>query len=65
MNKGQSVTGRLHMVANDSQSFDVTLEVSLDGTDITSTSVFKLQDQMYHYLQHPTPAGEWDGYAYT
>lgn len=65
VNKGQSVTGRLHMVANDSQSFDVTLEVSLDGTDITSTSVFKLQDQMYHYLQHPTPAGEWDGYAYT
>ena len=56
VNKGQAVTGRLHMVANEAQSFDLSLDITLDGTDITSSATFKLQDQMYHYLEHPANA---------
>ena len=56
VNRGQTVSGVLRFAANDSFSYDLTMEARLDGTAIASTSKIYLQDQSYHYLSHPTAA---------
>ena len=50
VNAGQRVTGTLDFKANDRLSYDVTLALHLEGTDIASSQVVRLDDQMYHYL---------------
>lgn len=50
VNAGQVVIGTLHMVANDSCSYDMKLHVGLEGCKgIESTNRYQLQQQMYHY----------------
>ncbi|KAG7396702.1 Histone-arginine methyltransferase carm1 [Phytophthora boehmeriae] len=50
VNASQSVSGNLHFVANKKFSYDIDLEVRLDGTSIVSRNHIRLHDQMYHYL---------------
>lgn len=50
VNKGQNVYGSMSFKANDKFSFFVTITATIDGTDITTTNVINLHDQMYHYL---------------
>ncbi|CAI5743954.1 unnamed protein product [Peronospora destructor] len=56
VNALQSVTGNLHFVANKKFSYDIDLEVHLDGTFIVSRNHIRLHDQMYHYLFSPGAA---------
>ncbi|GBG25943.1 Histone-arginine methyltransferase CARMER [Hondaea fermentalgiana] len=51
VNKGQTVEGTIHMVANEKFSYTINLEVALKGTDVKSSNVILLQEQFYHYLQ--------------
>ncbi|EQC27104.1 histone-arginine methyltransferase CARM1 [Saprolegnia diclina VS20] len=53
VNSSQSVSGNLHFVANKKFSYDIDMEVRLDGTTITSTNQIRLHDQMYHYMYNP------------
>lgn len=50
VNATQRVSGALEFKANDRLSYDVTLTLQLDGTDIASSQLIRLDDQMYHYL---------------
>ena len=50
VNKGQTVSGTMRFEANDKFSYLIHLEVTLDGTTITSTNKINLHDQIYHYL---------------
>nr|CCA27260.1 histonearginine methyltransferase putative [Albugo laibachii Nc14] len=50
VNTTQSVSGSLHFKANEKYSYDIVMEVRLEGTSIASRNVIHLQDQMYHYL---------------
>jgi len=66
VNRTQEVQGSVHMVANDQFSYTVTITVTLSGTEISSSNVLNLHDQMYHYLQDPTaatPATGAEGYG--
>ncbi|CAH0476793.1 unnamed protein product [Peronospora belbahrii] len=56
VNASQSVSGNLHFVANKKFSYDIDLEVRLDGTTIVSRNHIRLHDQMYHYLYSPGAA---------
>lgn len=53
VNIGQSVSGTIHMVANEHFSYTIDLECRLDGTDVVVSNRIQLHDQMYHYLQQP------------
>lgn len=63
VNAGQRVVGTLRCVANERYSYNLTLTLSLAGSEATtatgqriqSTTALNLHDQMYHYLQ-PTAA---------
>jgi len=50
VNKGQSVSGSLHFIANDKFSYFIDMDIQLDGTNIRSRNRINLHDQMYHYL---------------
>jgi histone-arginine methyltransferase CARM1 len=50
VNKGQSVSGSLHFIANDKFSYYIDMDIQLDGTNIRSRNRINLHDQMYHYL---------------
>ncbi|TDH67635.1 uncharacterized protein CCR75_006551 [Bremia lactucae] len=56
VNASQSVSGNLHFVANTKFSYDIDMEVRLDGTSIVSQNHIRLHDQMYHYLYPPNNA---------
>jgi len=53
VNATQVVTGKVNMVANDCQSYNITLDAKLDGSKIGAKAIIRLQDQMYHYLTSP------------
>jgi histone-arginine methyltransferase CARM1 len=61
VNAGQRVRGTLHMAANEKYSYNLTLSMTLAGSEattasgqpITSEVAVNLQDQMYHYLTAP------------
>lgn len=53
VNASQSVSGNVHFVANKKFSYDIDLEVCLDGTSIVSRNHIRLHDQMYQYLYSP------------
>lgn len=49
VNRGQTVSGSMHFVANDKYSYDITLNITLDGVGITRTAKFSLADQYFAY----------------
>ncbi|KAF0689684.1 Aste57867_18889 [Aphanomyces stellatus] len=49
----QEVFGSLHFEANSKFSYDIDMEVTLQGTSISSRNRIRLHDQMYHYMQNP------------
>lgn len=50
VNVSQFLTGSLHMTVNRYLSYDVTLEVRLEGTPIMSRNTYQLQNQLYYYV---------------
>ncbi|ETW00356.1 hypothetical protein H310_07002 [Aphanomyces invadans] len=50
VNSSQAIYGNLHFTANNKFSYDIEMEVILDGTAISSATTIRLQDQMYHYM---------------
>ncbi|GAB9472808.1 hypothetical protein Gpo141_00009975 [Globisporangium polare] len=50
VNASQTVSGNLHFVANKKFSYDIEMDVRLDGTTIAARNLVRLHDQMYHYL---------------
>ena len=50
VNRGQSVRGKLDFEVNDKYSYCIKMSASLDGTDISTSNVINLHDQIYHYL---------------
>lgn len=56
VNRGQSISGTLHFVANNKFSYFVDMRVKLDGTGIISENRVSLHDQVYHYLTAAIPA---------
>lgn len=62
VNKGQCVSGSLAFAANDKFSYDLTLSCTIEGTDIGSRNVIRLQDQLYHYLTNPDVAMQHPSY---
>lgn len=64
VNRGQVVSGALSFKANDHFSYDLQLTARLEGCvlgsegrEIGSRSTIYLQDQSYHYLNHPDTSG--------
>ncbi|KAJ0403977.1 hypothetical protein ATCC90586_005844 [Pythium insidiosum] len=58
VNATQTVTGNLHFVANKKFSYDIDMEVHLEGhPTISSRNHIRLHDQMYHYLYSPSQQG--------
>ena len=55
VNPGQTVSGTLKFAVNDRLSYDVDVDVVLDGTSVSSHQRVRLDDQMYHYLTPGQP----------
>ncbi|KAG5180980.1 putative histonearginine methyltransferase [Tribonema minus] len=56
VNATQVVCGVLKFQANDKFSYCIDMEAELEGSGIKTTQHINLQDQLYHYLQHPDSA---------
>jgi hypothetical protein len=62
VNAGQRIAGVLHMVANERWSYNLTLSMSLpgsehaavDGVPVSGTATAALQDQLYYYMTAAT-----------
>jgi len=50
VNASQSISGVLCMTVNRYLSYDVTLEMRLEGTNIVSKNAYQLQNQLYYYV---------------
>ena len=55
VNPGQTISGSLAFAVNDRLSYDVAVQVNLDGTSVASSQTVRLDDQMYHYLSPGQP----------
>lgn len=58
VNATQIVSGNLHFVANKKFSYDIDMEVRLEGTSVVSKNHIRLHDQMYHYLYSGSGSGQ-------
>jgi histone-arginine methyltransferase CARM1 len=50
VNATQNITGNMHFVVNESSSYEIKIELKLEGTDIEVVNMIHLHDQHYHYL---------------
>ena len=46
VNKNQYISGTLIFTANEKFSYNITMVAQLDGTDVSSTNIIRLQDQV-------------------
>jgi hypothetical protein len=47
---GQTVSGVMKLKANEHFSYDITMTLTIDGSEVTNTSDINLKDQQYSYL---------------